>query len=139
MFYGVIKLIEFIAGNEKITFTGIDGNYGSRTQDYNVHPQILDNLKKIHPSTVDILLLHESPFNVPVNSKSYELARKLIIEIDRLQPQLVISGHTGMFSEIITEKEIRFINLDDMCNGYGIIVLHEKNLNFERRRVFYGK
>ena len=67
-------LIDFRDGKDAITFTGIDGNYGSKQTVYQVDPLVLDQLKKIDPGLIDILLLHESPLNVGKSSKQFSLA-----------------------------------------------------------------
>lgn len=132
-------IIEFIDENDSLTFTGIDGNYGSKQTIYQVNPLILDQLKAIDPQSIDILLLHESPLNVSPSSKQNQLAVKVMDEIERLKPKLVLSGHTNIFSEYISKNNVKFVNLDDMCNGYAIISVHGNKLTYERKRAFYGK
>lgn len=132
-------IIKFMNDKESITFSGIDGNYSARQTIYQVNPLVLDHLKEIEPGSIDIFLLHESPLNVNKNSKGYPLAVRVIAEIDRLQPKLILSGHTNIFSEHTIKHNVMFVNLDDMCNGYVIIIVQGRNFKYERKRAFYGK
>jgi Icc-related predicted phosphoesterase len=132
-------IIKFTHDEESITFSGIDGNYGAKQTIYQVNPLIVDHLKEHDPRTIDILLLHESPLNVNKNSRAYQFALQVIAEIDRLQPKLVLSGHTNIFSEYISSQKVKFVNFDDMCNGYLVIVVEGNHLTYERKRAFFGK
>ncbi len=87
---------------------------------------------------IDVFLLHESPFNVAKTARSYDMAQQVIAEIERLQPKLVLSGHTNTFSERVTEKNVKFINLPDMSCGYLIITVEGDNLTYERKIARYG-
>lgn len=131
-------VLEFSDGENVITFAGIDGNYGSRQGTPHVNPYVLPFLKQIDPQLIDVVLLHESPFNVAKTSRSYDVAQQVIAEIERLQPKLVLSGHTNKFSEHVTEKNVKFINLPDMSCGYLIITVEGGNLTYERKIARYG-
>lgn len=131
------EIVTFTHAENKVTLSGIDGNYSSKQTVYQVNPKILNQLRDLNPKSIDIMLLHESPLNVPKSSREYNLAMQIMAEIDRLQPKLVISGHTNIFSEYISDKSVKFVNLDDMCNGYGLIVIQGENLTFERKRAFF--
>ncbi len=130
-------LIDFRDGKDSVTFTGIDGNYGAKQTIYQVNPLVLNHLKNVDPGLIDILLLHESPHNVSKNSKQYAFAAALIEEIERLQPKLVLSGHTNIYSEFTSKHSVRYINLDDMCNGYLVIHIQGDRFHCERKRAFY--
>lgn len=131
-------IIEFTHGAQKIAITGIDGNYGTKDTVYQVNPRVVNQLKKIDPGVIDILLLHESPLNVNKSSRDYPLARLVLEEIHRLRPKLVLSGHTGRFSELTTDQNVKFVNLDDMNNGYATIAVQGPSLILERKIACYG-
>lgn len=129
-------MMQFTYENDTVTFSGIDGNYGAKQTIFQVNENVLQQLRKIEPNTIDIMLLHESPFNVSKSSRGYNLAAEVLKELDRLQPQLVFSGHSNMFLEQLSPRKVKFITLDDMCNGYGALVKKGNNLTFERKRFF---
>lgn len=131
-------IITFTHTEESVTFSGIDGNYGAKQAVYQVNPLIVDQFKEHASRTIDILLLHESPLNVNKHSRAYQLALQVIAEIDRLQPKLVLSGHTNIFSEYISSQKVKFVNFDDMCNGYLVINVEGEHLIYERKRAFFG-
>lgn len=133
------SIIQFDNGKEAVTFMGIDGNYGTKETIHQVNPKILPELKQVDQNFIDIMLLHESPLNVPKNSKSYPLAMQVLQEIERIKPKIVFSGHTNIYSEHVSDQGVNFCNLDDMCAGYGVIYVNEGTITFERRRAHYGR
>lgn len=131
-------IYSFTNKDSAINFTGIGGNYSSRFEKQNVQEEDLFLLRKIKKGSVDILLLHESPFNFLSNfneeqeyNPAHGLAEDIISEIKRINPFYVFSGHTGKFTQ---QKigSIKAINLDDMVRGYGIIEKKEDHLLFRR-------
>lgn len=132
-------IIEFSKGTDTITFSGIDGNYGAKETIFQVNPKAIAHLKELEPHQIDIMLLHESPFNVSEKSKSYPLAQCVIAELSRLKPKYIFSGHTNVYSDTIDSNQSRWINLDDMRAGYGVLEVSGKSTIFERKRAVFGR
>ena len=102
-----------------------------------MNPRVLDHLKGLDPGAIDILLLHESPMNVQKSSMAFQLAQQVLAEIERLQPKLVLSGHTNIFSDAISKQNVRYINLEDMSRRYGIITVEHHRTIFDRKKAVY--
>jgi predicted phosphodiesterase len=106
--------------NFNVTFSGIGGNYSKKEEEKSVNGKDLHNLMKM-PRGLDILLLHESPFNVEENKPFYDLSRQIIKQIKRISPKFVFSGHTGIPDDFYFKEKIRMVNLEDMGKGYATL------------------
>ncbi len=118
-----------------LTFSGVGGNYTNTPKGENVNEEDLENLQKIGRGSLDVLLLHESPFNVLPNKGGYELTKHIIHEIKRIQPRFVFSGHTNIYKENLLDginSPTKVINLSDVAHGYGILEKEEDSLSFQR-------
>ena len=118
-----------------LNFSGIGGNYTNTPKSQNVNEEDLENLQRISRGSLDVLLLHESPFNVLPNRGGYELTKKIIHEIRRIRPSFVFSGHTNIYKEILLEDRenpTKVINLSDVAHGYGVMEREENSLSFQR-------
>lgn len=133
------SVIQFSMGPDSITFSGIDGNYGTRQGALQISEHSLHYLKALKPKTVALLLLHESPLNVAKDSRAYPMAMQMLNEIERLQPKLVFSGHSNRFSEQKSAKsQTTYINLLDMSSGYLIITVQGDILHYEKKVACFG-
>jgi predicted phosphodiesterase len=118
-----------------LNFSGIGGNYTNTPKSQNVNEEDLENLQRINGGSLDVLLLHESPFNVLPNRGGYELTKKIIHEIKRIKPKFVFSGHTNLYKENSLEERdnsTKVINLSDIAHGYGILEKEGNSINFQR-------
>lgn len=118
-----------------VNFAGVGGNYSSRAGDKRVEAGDVENLRSLSPGVLDILLLHESPFNVGRDNGRYDLAQELITEIERIRPSFIFAGHTGKFREEkikVPGDVLNIINLDDMAHGYGLLEKKGDALKFRR-------
>lgn len=121
-------IIKYEKEGIKVRIAGLDGNYSNSREGYdhnhgyNVNETQLHLLKLIPEDSVDIFLTHESPLNVPENSKHKSLAHKVLSEIERINPKLILSGHYTPNPPILkTPKEITNIFLGEISRGYYII------------------
>ncbi len=122
----------FKKGKISLNFAGIGGNYSSRLEDKSVNDSDVIKLNRFAPGSINVLLLHESPLNVSHSQGGYNLAQKVIKEIKRIKPEYVFSGHSGRFSKRDLGP-IKFINLDDIAQGYGRLEsTQESSFHFSR-------
>lgn len=121
--------------NNFIRIGGIGGNYASSTKMHSVDTHSLDYLKKFKEKSLDILLMHESPFNLSDESPYVGLAKEVIREVERISPKYVFAGHSGEYSTHTTDDGIHVINLDDMFKGYGVLTLDGNDFSFVRKKA----
>lgn len=115
-----------------VRIAGIDGNYSSNKDGYRVTEEALESLRSIPDKGIDILLTHESPLLVALGSKHLSLAQRVIAEIDRIRPKLVLSGHYNRFMDNLeTPCGVRNIVLGEMGKGYCLI--NGENFTYSRR------
>ncbi|MDO8563529.1 MAG: metallophosphoesterase [Nanoarchaeota archaeon] len=135
------KMYELTKDGQNLRVGGLDGNYSSANEsNLSVDKFSLDKLRMFHPFSLDVLLLHESPFNVnSTDSRTMKLAEEVREEIDRIRPKFVFSGHTGLYSVMKTPEKVNLVTLDDMHKGYGLLTLSNGEFNFERKQAFYGQ
>lgn len=111
---------EFLLG-ESLRISGISGNYSSSDGGRYVNNSDVFSLRKLPERSIDVLLLHESPLNVPKESPYYDTSKAVLNQIFRIKPKFVFSGHTGVYAV----KEFRdgpaFICLDEITKGYGLL------------------
>jgi len=136
----------YIKDNEELRFAGIGGNYSSKPGDFSVRDTDLEAMSKIGEGNVDVLMFHESPYNVIPDGegeKSQEstndnsnvrLARRMISEIDRIKPRIVLSGHTGIKGD--TERdEVKHIVLPGIAYGYGLLSFDGNKFVYEGKTL----
>jgi len=125
-------IYKFFKDNDKLKFAGIGGNYSSKPGNLTVKESDITALRKIPAGSLDVLLLHESPYNVLVSidndsdsshSIKTRLPFKMIDEIERINPKYVFSGHIG-FKKDFKEKKVRHITLPEVAKGYGILEIN---------------
>ncbi len=118
----------------EVRVAGIDGNYAKKSRTHVVDQCGIDKLKSIPKGGVDIILTHESPLLVSENSDYRSLAKKVISEIERINPCRFFSGHYNNFMDSLkTPKGIKNIVLDDMAKGY--CLLDGETLEVTRKRA----
>jgi predicted phosphodiesterase len=129
------QIYTFFCKGQEIRFSGLGGNYSVKEPLYAISERDVGFLKKMGPNSLDILLLHESPFNYsPVIGKSKEVAKSILEEIDRICPKLVISGHIGKYMEKNTLGGVPIYSLDDIGVGYGLLnVCEGGDIEFQRK------
>lgn len=125
------QIYHFKRGKLKIRFSGIGGNYSSRAEEKHVNEKDLINLRSM-PTGLEVLLFHESPFNISEESNQFPLAQRVIGEIKRIHPIFVFSGHTGIYSESIVDEKTRVINLMDAGKGYAVLELTDAGYIFNK-------
>ena len=134
------QIYEFVKENIYIKFSGVGGHYSLKEGSLSVRPEDVGHLKKISPGGLDILLLHESPFNItPDDKEHYYFAVSVAEQMERISPKFVFAGHSGKYSEsedLI--KGVNVINLDDMGFGYGILDYTEGIFSFKRKIARFG-
>lgn len=123
-------IYEFERDSNRISFSGLDGNYSGTFSLFSVGEKEVEGLKNIPSNRLDILLLHESPLNA---NPSIEYAQQVIREIDKIKPKFVFAGHTGEYSEDLTSGETKIITLEGIARGYGLLDISENNLRFQRK------
>lgn len=127
------EIIQFEHRGERVTFSGLDGNYSNKGFVYAVSNRNVDLMGTIPAQGINILLLHESPLNKNARAE-HGLAKRVVYEIERIKPKIVFCGHSGIYSDILTQDEkIRIVNLDDSRHGYGILTVKGDEFEFERK------
>lgn len=134
-------------GGQNIKVGGLDGNYSSSNEDnLSVDNEALNQLRRFHPFSLDVLLLHESPLNLlspdshnSSDSRIVKLAEEVRDEIDRIKPKFVFAGHTGLYSVSRDIQGVNLVTLDDMHKGYGVLSLVDNEFTFERKQAFYAQ
>ena len=123
------QYIFFAKGEDKIRFSGIDGNYSGRKQWGSVGGRELWGLRRFKPGELDVLMTHESPLGLDDKIMRESIAPRILEEIYRIKPKYVFSGHVGR-PEIQEREGITFVTLDSMSKGYGILSIDGANFSF---------
>jgi len=127
------QIYHFSAGKEKLRFSGLGGNFSFKEPLFAITERDVGFLKKMSPGSLDVLLLHESPFNDSISAgRSADVAEAIVGEIDRINPRFVFSGHIGHYREAQTPGGVRIYSLDDIGGGYGILDVSEDRMSFNR-------
>ena len=133
IFPGVIYNLS--KNNDFVKVAGVGGNYSSSDSLFHVTSENIRLLNFIPQDSIDVLLLHESPYNVDGELKN--LANFMLKEIDRIKPKFVFCGHVNKYRENYTSQGVKIMTLDDISTGYSILSVSKKKFNLERVISYY--
>jgi hypothetical protein len=131
------RIYNIFSGNENVRVSGLDGHYSKRHPKNAVRNCDIEDLHYIPEKGLDVLLLHESPLNALAIDDGKMLAQKVLNEIYRIEPAYVFAGHSNNYSEN-SLRGVKFIELDNVGKGYGILKLENAVFSFERKRSVFS-
>lgn len=133
------QIIDFTKKKERIKVLGIGGNYSTKSKsseeerNKRVTLEDLSELEKVPERSIDIILAHQSPKSLEDN-----LSQQILDQIERIRPKYVFSGHFNIPNQ---EKrdETWWVNLPDVCRGYGLLNIDGQDYQFEAKTMVFGR